>query len=62
MKYTAEQVRQMTWDEWNYAMGKELNEAGFRARGYNPESGRWENNRELYKATPSEPKIYFRYC
>ena len=58
MKYTAEQVRQMTWAEWNDAMAKELNEAGFRARGYNPELGRWENNRELYKADPSEPKIF----
>lgn len=49
MKYTVEQVRQMTWSQWNDAMAKELNEAGFRARGYNPELRRWENNRELYK-------------
>lgn len=58
MKYTVEQVRQMTWSQWNDAMAKELNEAGFRARGYNSELRRWENNRELYKADPSEPKIF----
>ena len=58
MKYTVEQVRQMTWSQWNDAMAKELNEAGFRARGYNPELRRWENNRELYKADPSDPTIF----
>lgn len=58
MKYTTEQVRQMSWAEWNDTMAKELNEAGFRARGFNPEIGRWEDNREPYKADSSDPKIF----
>lgn len=58
MKYSSEQVRRMSWAEWNDTMAKELNEAGFRARGYNPDLGRWEDNRELYTADPTEPKIF----
>lgn len=58
MKYTAEQVRQMSWPEWNDAMAKELNEAGFKARGFNPDLGRWENNREPYKANPNDPGVF----
>jgi hypothetical protein len=58
MKYTSEQVCQMSWAEWNDIMAKELNEAGFRARGFNPDSGKWENNRELYNADSLEPKFF----
>ena len=58
MKYTAEQVRQMSWPEWNDAMAKELNEAGFKARGFNPELGRWEKNRKPYKANPNDPSVF----
>lgn len=58
MKYTAEQVRQMSWPEWNDTMAKELNEKGFKARGYNSETQRWEDNYKSYTADPSEPKIF----
>ena len=58
MKYTSSQVRQMTWPEWNDAMARELNENGYKARGFNPETRRWENNREPYKADPSDTKVF----
>lgn len=58
MKYLSSQVNQMTWPEWNDTMAKELNDAGFRARGYNSETGKWEDNRALFQAYPSEPKTF----
>ncbi len=58
MKYTSFQIRQMSWHEWNNAMAMELNANGYRARGFNPDTRRWENNRDLYKANPSDPKVF----
>ena len=57
MKYTSEQLRQLTLKEWTEAMAEELNKAGFLARGFNQNTGRFEKNQEPYKiydeATPS---------
>ncbi|MDE5810847.1 MAG: hypothetical protein K2H61_00895 [Muribaculaceae bacterium] len=58
MNYTKEQIKNMTWPEWNEAMAKELNEAGFRTRGFNSETGRWESNRDLYKPHPTDPETF----
>ena len=45
----------MSEKEWVEAMAAELNAAGFKARGLNPETNRWEDNREPYRVG-SEPK------
>lgn len=37
MKYTSEQINQMSWEEWCKTMAKELNDAGFKARGFGGE-------------------------
>jgi len=58
MKYTSYQIRQMSWAEWNATMANELNSAGFRCRGFNEETRKWENNRDLYRADSSDPKIF----
>lgn len=58
MKYTSYQIRQMSWAEWNATMANELNSAGFRCRGFNEEIRKWENNRDLYRADSSDPKIF----
>lgn len=58
MKYTTSQIKQMTWAEWNDAMARELNENGFKASGFNSVLGKWENNKQPYKADPSNPKIF----
>lgn len=58
MKYSVQQVRQMTWQEWNETMAKELNAAGFRMRGLNPDLGRWEDDREPFKADASDPETF----
>ncbi len=48
----------MSWAEWNATMANELNSAGFRCRGFNEETRKWENNRNLYRADSSDPKIF----
>lgn len=47
----------MTWSEWNQAMADELNEAGFKAKGFNQELGRWEKNSSPYDAH-IDPKYF----
>lgn len=58
MTYSRTQVRMMTWPEWNDDLAKSLNDAGFRTRGFNADAGRWEPNRDLYKANPDDPKLF----
>ena len=58
MKYSVNQVRQMSWVEWNQIMAEELNKAGFMGRGYNPDLGRWENHRAPYKADSDNPQSF----
>lgn len=55
MKYSSSQVRAMSEKEWVEAMASELNAAGFKARGLNPNTHRWEDNYEPYRVG-SEPK------
>lgn len=55
MKYTSFQVRAMSEKEWVEAMASELNAAGFKARGLNPRTQRWEDDFEPYHVG-SEPK------
>lgn len=48
----------MSRAEWNATMANELNSAGFRCRGFNEETRKWENNRNLYRANGSDPKVF----
>ncbi len=47
----------MTWHQWNETMAKELNEAGFKARGFNSKLGKWVDNYCDYSA-PSDPELF----
>ena len=58
MKYTSSEINQMSWSQWNDAMARELNNAGFKARGYNDKIGKWEDNYTAYEADPNEPKLF----
>lgn len=58
MRYTSHQINQMTWAEWNATMAKELNKAGFKARGFNSKTRKWEDNLQPYTTTQSEPKFF----
>lgn len=40
MKYTAQQINQLSWQEWNALMAKELNAAGFKTKEFTGQ--RWE--------------------
>lgn len=51
MKYSSYEVKSMSWHEWNKTMAKELNTAGFRAKGFNSKLGKWQDNYCLYEAT-----------
>lgn len=55
MKYSSSQVRAMSEKEWVEAMASELNAAGFKARGLNPNTNRWEDNFEPFRVG-LEPK------
>ena len=57
MKYSTSQICQMTWQEWNETMAKELNYAGFKARGFNEQIGRWLDNYTKYEAG-SDPDTF----
>ena len=48
----------MSWHEWNETMAKELNEAGFKAKGFNKETGKWEKDYEPYKAYAEDPETF----
>ena len=48
----------MSWYEWNETMEKELNEAGFKAKGFNKETGKWEKDYEPYKADAEDPETF----
>lgn len=50
MKYTAAQIKNISWSEWNTIMAEELNKAGFLGPGYNPEKHRLDNHCQPYKA------------
>lgn len=58
IKYTTQQVRQMSWFQWNDTMAKELNAAGFKRRGINKETGRWEDNYEPFHADSDDPSLF----
>lgn len=58
MKYTKSEIRKMSWHEWNETMAKELNEAGFKAKGFNKETGKWEKDYEPYKAYAEDPETF----
>lgn len=58
MKYTSTEVNRMSWSNWNETMAKELNAAGFKARGLNMELGKWEDNYEPYSSDPSSPQSF----
>lgn len=57
MKYSSSQIRSMSWQQWNETMANELNSAGFKARGYNPELHKWQDNYKEYDAG-DEPKLF----
>lgn len=50
MKYSSSQILSMSWKEWNQTMADELNKAGFRGIGYNPERHRLERGFAPYYA------------
>ena len=54
MYYTSSQVRNMTYEQWMDTIAKELNAAGFKARGYNSETGKWQDNFALYEVRDYE--------
>jgi len=56
MKYTSEQINSMSWKEWCETMAAELNDAGFKARGYNEKTGRWQDNYVPY--TAGDPQTF----
>lgn len=57
MKYTNSQLRTMSYAEWMKAIAKELNDAGFRARGYNSDTHQWQDNYSLYEV--GDPQHFF---
>lgn len=57
MKYSSLQVKNMTFNQWVETCVKELNSAGFRTRGYNSETRKWQNNYSLYDV--GDPKTFF---
>lgn len=56
-KYSLSQVKNMTFRQWIETIVKELNSAGFRARGYNSKIQKWQNNFSLYEV--GEPETFF---
>ena len=57
MKYSSLQVRNMTFEQWVETCVKELNSAGFRARGYNSETRKWQDNFSPYRG--GDPETFF---
>ncbi|MCI1786345.1 MAG: hypothetical protein LKI59_09475 [Bacteroidales bacterium] len=57
MNYTSAQVNNMTYEQWMEAIAKELNDAGFKARGYNQELQKWQDNYVPYVV--GDPKDFF---
>lgn len=58
MKYSSLDINAMSWAEWTATMAKELNEAGYRTRGYNEEIGGWQDNYALFQEDVSDPKFF----
>ena len=58
MKYTSTQVNGMSYSEWMNTIANELNQAGYRARGYNEQIGRWQDNYAPYEVG-DEPEHFF---
>lgn len=50
MKYSASEVNAMSWQEWCETMADELNKAGYKRRGRDPETGQWVDNIASYEA------------
>lgn len=44
VRYTSEQVNAMSYREWMETIAKELNNAGYKGRGFNEKTGRLEAN------------------
>lgn len=57
MKYTSLQVKEMSYGQWMETIVNELNSAGFKARGYNSATGKWQDNFSEYKV--GDPKYFF---
>lgn len=49
MKYSAEELNNMSYSEWMETIAKELNEAGFKGEGYSKEYGRFMRNIAPYE-------------
>ena len=58
MKYSAEQVKEMSYAQWMESIAQELNDAGFKARGYNPEIGKHQDNYAPYEVG-GDPDLFF---
>lgn len=57
MRYSSLQVRRMTFQQWIETCVKELNSAGFKANGYNSETGKWQDNFSPYDV--GDPEFFF---
>lgn len=49
MKYSTEEVNNMSYQEWMETIAKELNEAGFKGDGYSETTGQFIKNAAPYK-------------
>lgn len=58
MKYTSSQINAMSWNEWNEAMAKELNEAGFRHYGIHIEEDRSLKKCLVPYKAGDDPKVF----
>ena len=56
MKYTAKEIREMSWQQWNDTMAKELNLKGFKAKEFNKEVGRWTKTGKY--SAGDEPELF----
>ena len=44
MKYTREELSQLSYKSWMETIATELNNAGYKGDGYDPEAGRFRRN------------------
>lgn len=54
MKYTSDQINNMTWQQWNETMAKELTAAGFKGRDFI--DGKWQDSGPV--TAGDEPKYF----